>query len=263
LDKIVNLVIVPGHAIYQDGFWYGGFGGQEQFYEQHVEDGISISRMLPSSCLCFSGGHTRPNSDEVRTGRVTNSEALGMLQYAHIAAPDIDEGSIILEEFARDAFENIFFALLGYFHKHLSWPNQIHVVTWPFKANRYYLIACGLKLGEGRFVFHGSGDLMDQHALETVCPANVAYESEIVSSGNIVDPLHRSPQFANKRHGRMPIMYSDNEAYMNAVKRAYDPPMPFGGHAHGQVSSAVDTLANVSPGPAWKALNWPWSVHSE
>jgi hypothetical protein len=135
----LNLVIVAGHAIFQNGRWYGGHPGEDRFYAQHIEDGDAIAKELGSSAKAYSGTNSRPNLEAVRRGEVTNSEALGMLEYARAHLLLSDQQTVLLEPFARDSFENVFFSLLAFYHHYGDWPKSVHLVTWPFKALRFYL----------------------------------------------------------------------------------------------------------------------------
>src|SRR5689334_9690607 len=111
-----DLVIVAGHAIFQNGRWYGGYPGEDRFYAQHIKDGVTTHKVLDSSALIFSGGNTRPDLEAVRRGEVTNSEAQGLLEYARAHLHMSDQQTVLLEPFARDSFENVFFSLLSFYH---------------------------------------------------------------------------------------------------------------------------------------------------
>ena len=246
-----HAVIVPGHAIFQDGRWYGGFYGDDRFYEQHVRDGVTLHDSLDSSVIVFSGGRTRPDHEAVRSGGVTNAEGEGMLEYAKQYCPALRNS--IAETFARDSFENVLFSLLAFRHHLGEWPASVHLVSWPFKALRFYLIACGLGLADGRFAFHGSGDLDSQSDLEIVAAENAAYDSEIVwirrTDARILDPLHRSQSFANKRLRRMPAVYESNSDYMEAVKQAY---------TGGPAGAIIETVESTGAHGRWREATWPW-----
>ena len=104
------------------------------------------------------------------------------------------------------------------FHRRFGeWPSRVGAVSWKFKALRFYLIACGLRLADGRFRFFGSGDPSGQPAIEAFAAASVQYDAAIVRGGEIVDPLHRDGQwFGEKRLGRMPREFATNADYLAA-----------------------------------------------
>lgn len=241
----MNLVICPGHAIFQRGQWYGGYYGEDHFYAGHVHAALELLRSSPSDVLVFSGGCTRSNDPAVRNGSVTNSEAAGMLEFAKPGLSDTEQRRIALEPWARDSFENVFYSLLACFHRFGAWPASVYAVTWPFKANRFYMIACGLGLGD-RFIFRGNGDLENQEALEVVTRVNVQYEQAMAPGGEILDPLHRGPDFVKKRLDRMPGEFTENTQYIVAVKEAYG------------ASAAVDAVESCPVGPEWRNIEWPW-----
>jgi len=181
-----------------------------------------------------------------------------MLEYAKTICTDLNPDNVVMEPWARDSFENVFFSELAYFRRFGIWPTAVHIVSWPFKANRFYLIACGLRLADGRFFFRGDGDLVSQHIIETVTQANVEYEQAIVSGRKIVDPLHRGEGFAAKRVDRMPSEYDSNAAYIGAVKNAYERDIVSGGSVLHPISTIIDAVEKASPGEMWRQVEWPW-----
>lgn len=235
--------MLAGHAIYQDGRWHGGHQNEDRLYEEHVRDAFRIFTEEGYQALVLSGGRSRPHlADEV-----SNSEAEGMEAFARDAGLLSEPSAVLLERFGRDSFENLFFSLLCFHRQFGEWPSRVGAVSWKFKALRFYLIACGLGLADGRFRFFGSGDPVSQPAVEAFAAASVKYDSMIVQNGQIVDPLHRDAQwFAAKRLGRTPREFAGNDAYLREVKREY-------GH-----SDLIDRVESIQPGAAWRDVLWPW-----
>jgi hypothetical protein len=131
------------------------------------------------------------------------------------------------------------------FHRQFGeWPSRVGAVSWKFKALRFYLIACGLRLADARFRFFGSGD---PSGFEDFAIASVQYDSMIVRGDEIVDPLHRDRQwFGAKRLGRTPREFASNKDYLQRVKQEY-------GNAE-----LIDLVESIKPGPAWRDVRWPW-----
>jgi hypothetical protein len=233
-----GLLMLAGHAIYQDGRWHGGHQNEDRHYEQHVRDAFRIFAEEGYQALALSGGRSRPHLADL----VSNSEAEGMWEYARAAG--LACGGAILEPFGRDSFENLFFSMLRFHRQFGEWPSRVGAVSWKFKALRFYLIACGLRLTDGRFRFFGSGD---PTGFEEFSIASVQYDAMIVQAGEIADPLHRDAEwFAAKRRGRTPREFPSNEDYLVRVKREY-------GH-----SDLIDLVESTQPGPGWRAISWPW-----
>ncbi|MFN7998524.1 MAG: ElyC/SanA/YdcF family protein [Bryobacteraceae bacterium] len=238
-----GLLMLAGHAIYQAGKWHGGYPGEEQLYERHVRDALYIYAAGHYQALIFSGGHSRPHL----TPAVSNSEAQGMRAYACETGILPAGAAVLLEEYGRDSFENLFFSILRFYREYGEWPSRVAAVSWKFKALRFYLIACGLHIADGRFTFYGSGDPSNPKGIEAFATASVQYDATIVRDGEIVDPLHRDPRyFAAKRLGRMPVSFPANSAYLARVKQEY-------GHA-----ALLDHVESLTPGPAWRHVPWPW-----
>jgi hypothetical protein len=207
-----------------------------------VRDAFGICAAETYQALALSGGRSRPQL----APEIGNSEAQGMLEYAR-AAGLVESGAVLWEGFGRDSFENLFFSMLCFHRQFGEWPSRVGAVSWKFKALRFYLIACGLRLAEGRFRFFGSGDPAGQPAIEAFAAASVQYDATIVRDGEIVDPLHRDRQwFGAKRLGRTPREFASNEDYLRRVKQEY-------GNAE-----LIDLVESIEPGPAWRDVAWPW-----
>jgi hypothetical protein len=233
-----GLLMLAGHAIYQDGVWHGGHQNEDRLYATHVRDAFRIFADEGYAALALSGGRSRPQLAE----KVSNSEAEGMLEYARDAG--FAGGTVLLERFGRDSFENLFFSMLCFHEQFGEWPSRVGAVSWKFKALRFYLIACGLRLADGRFRFFGSGDPSE---FEEFAIASVQYDAAIVRGGEIVDPLHRDAGwFGAKRMGRTPREFSTHADYLARVKQEY-------GHA-----GLIDQVESIAPGPQWRSFEWPW-----
>ena len=235
-----GMLMLAGHAIYQGGRWHGGYQNEGRLYEAHVRDAFQICAAEGYEALVLSGGRSRPHlADEIG-----NSEAEGMLEYAQAAGLVSVDETVLLEHYGRDSFENVFFAMLCFYRRFGEWPVRVGAVSWKFKALRFYLIACGLGLTDGRFRFFGSGDPSE---FEEFAIAGVQYDGMIVRNGEIIDPLHRDAHwFATKRLGRMPGGFATNAQYLTHVKKEY-------GHAE-----LIDRVESLVPGSGWREIVWPW-----
>jgi hypothetical protein len=250
-----GLLMLAGHAIYQDGQWHGGHQNEGRHYEQHVRDAFAILDQEGYQALALSGGHSRPHLLDI-----THSEAEGMHEYAAGAGLLRAGHTVLLEQLGRDSFENLFFSMLCFHRRFGEWPSQVGAVSWKFKALRFYLIACGLGLAEGRFRFYGSGDPSGHAAIEALATASAQYDGMIVDGGEIVDPLHRgSGCFTSKRLGRMPREFAGNRDYLRRVKQEYDAEFDAVTGQQGVVGRVIDCVESLEPGPAWREIAWPWS----
>jgi len=238
-----GLLMLAGHAIYQGGQWQGGHQNEDRLYEKHVRDAFRIFASEGYQALALSGGRSRPQLAPA----ISNSEAEGMLEYARTAGLTHSGDTVLLERYGRDSFENLLFSILAFVRQFGEWPARVGAVSWKFKALRFYLIACGLRLAEGRFRFFGSGDPAGHQAIEDFAVASVQYDAMIVQGGEIVDPLHRDAAwFAAKRRTRTPREFASNAEYLERVKQEY-------GH-----QELIDRIESTAPGPAWRTIAWPW-----
>src|SRR5580704_2607536 len=101
-----GLLMLAGHAIYQDGRWHGGYENEDRLYEKHVRDAFRIFATEGYQALVLSGGRSRPH---LAPG-ITHSEADGMFAYAREAGLAQPGDPVVLEKFARDSCENLFFS---------------------------------------------------------------------------------------------------------------------------------------------------------
>jgi hypothetical protein len=244
-----GLLMLAGHAIYQGGQWHGGHQNEDRLYEKHVRDAFRIFAGEGYQALVLSGGRSRPQL----APEIANSEAEGMREYALEAGLAARGDGVLLEEFGRDSFENLFFSILCFYRAFGEWPSRVGTVSWKFKALRFYLMACGLRLAEGRFRFFGSGDPTAQQAIEAFAAASAQYDAMIVRGDEIVDPLHRDARwFGQKRLGRTPREFATNTDYLRRVRQEYD--------TDGRSGALIDVVESIEPGPAWREVTWPWAV---
>src|SRR4051812_35143340 len=150
-----GLLITAGHAIWNRNSWYGGFPGEDAIYAAHVEEGVRMLRSGQYEYLAFSGGKTRPQLEK-QTGLVSEAEGMNMFAVER-GLVSAEDKRIVVEPWARDSMENVFFSLLAYFDKTGRWPERVGIISWSSKGLRFHLICSGMKLG-GRVVFHGVGD---------------------------------------------------------------------------------------------------------
>ena len=145
-SHLVNLLLVAGHAVYvgqdfldpeQHRHWFlqSFQRGEPPFYIEHIRAGIDVASRDPSSLLVFSGGQTRGEAGP-------RSEAQSYWNLAeHFrwwSTPEIS-GRTTTEEFARDSFENLLFAICRFKEWTGRYPQKIRVVSWAFKERRFAL----------------------------------------------------------------------------------------------------------------------------
>jgi len=245
-----SLIACMGHAIYQTRAesaqrgdkreWVGGFKGEDGLYFQHVKDAADLARSGKYDCLVLSGGRTRMKSVKAED-RIDKSEAQGMLDLGLDQKPPwfvmrsddlyyverTEATRVLLEESARDSFENLLFSTLR-FHKEFGVPptGVVGVVSFQFKLLRYSIAATALELRD--FAFHGSGD--PEFATIKRCGKEEAeYDQEALK-----DPLHRGVAFSTKRLKRTPTdkgyeqywsdltAYYSNNSSLGVVKQYLD-----------------------------------------
>lgn len=204
--------------------------------------------------IVYSGGRTRPDHPAVLAG-LDISEAAGLRDFA------IDHGlnrvdTCLLDELSRDSGENCFLPLLLVHRQFDAAIGEVGVCSLAHKAPRFMLVMSALGLGS-RFQFHSVGDGPDD------LHASVAGECGILakilrhdlnSPGgyDLFDPLLRDPSLRAKREQRSTLP-SGCPDYLSLMQQTLDAE---GGS--GPVGRLLAQIEALSPGPAWRELDWPW-----
>lgn len=137
-----NLIVVAGHAILRDlarvkedaGWHLLDFQkGEPVKYVEHIRRGVEEAAADPEALLLFSGGPTRREAGP-------RTEALSYWLVAEhfewFGRPEL-AGRALLEDFARDSFENLLFGIARFFEVAGRMPEQVTVVSWEFKRERF------------------------------------------------------------------------------------------------------------------------------
>jgi hypothetical protein len=264
-----SLIACMGHAVYQtraesakrgdEREWVGGFPGEDDLYYQHVKDATDLARIGKYDCLVLSGGTTRTKAGKPKD-RIGKSEAQGMLDLGLSQKPawfvkrsddlyyvaDTANTRVLLEEYARDSFENLLFCVLAFQKEFGAWPEgAVGVVSFQFKLLRYSVAATALDLHD--FAFHGSGDVPFK-TLKKCGREEADYVEKAVR-----DPLHRGPEFSTKRLKRTPTD-KDYEQYWRDVTDYYS-----NGGSLGLVKQYLAELKELESRPVEPDVPWaPW-----
>jgi len=203
-----NLVLIAGHAVYvghdfvhpeQDRNWFlqSFQRGEPPFYIEHIRAGIDVAGRDASSLLVFSGGQTRREAGP-------RSEAQSYWNLADYfrwwSLPEVS-GRATTEEFARDSFENLLFAICRFKECTGRYPQMIRVVSWAFKEERFGLHRNALRFPPSRFEFHGANQPEDlSGAKKGEVKAIAAFQA---------DPYGTGDDLGRKRADRNPF-YREN-----------------------------------------------------
>ena len=198
-----NLIVVAGHAILRDlalveqdeGWFLLDFQkGEPRNYIGHIRLAVEQAAADPNSLLLFSGGPTRREAGP-------RSEALSYWlvaeHYAWFGHPAVAPRAL-LEDFARDSFENLLFSIARFFELTASMPEFVTVVGWEFKRERFpRLHRAAIGWPEDRFRYLGANnpEALAQ-ALQSEQIARAKYEA---------DPYSLGPEFLAKKAERNPF----------------------------------------------------------
>lgn len=186
MKKIIKpkkLLILCCECIYDKGKIYSEFLEDREVYKKQLLASIESLKKGSFDVLIISGGFTRKE--------IKKSEARGMLDWAKDLELNLEnfvkQKGVILEEYARDSFENLLFSLCQFYQIFKIFPKAIGVIAWKFKENRIRTIAKTLKLSNFKYLAVGKKDVHDLGLAQ--------FKN---------DPLHRGRKFAKKRIFRNP-----------------------------------------------------------
>eukprot|EP01065_Artemidia_motanka_P017976 TRINITY_DN21369_c0_g1_i2.p1 TRINITY_DN21369_c0_g1~~TRINITY_DN21369_c0_g1_i2.p1 ORF type:complete len:302 (+),score=60.94 TRINITY_DN21369_c0_g1_i2:34-939(+) len=159
----VHLIMVAGHAVLtardvarvddeESWFLQPSQKGQLSTYIRHIQKGVEIAAADPDSILVFSGGQTRsaagPRSEALSYWLA--AEAKGWFGYPEV------RGRVVLEEFARDSFENLLFSLCRVHEFGGRYASRVTVVSYGYKRRRFAgLHRSAVRFPESAFDFVG------------------------------------------------------------------------------------------------------------
>jgi hypothetical protein len=106
-------------------------------------------------------------------------------------------GRTVLEEFARDSFENLLFGICRFREFAGHYPEHVTLVSWAFKEQRFGLHRTAIGYPVSRFTYSGPNNPRDlDQALASERKAVQAYTEDPYSSGG---------RFRQKRDDRNPF----------------------------------------------------------
>jgi hypothetical protein len=182
-------VIVAGHAVLlrtknlpADSSWalLDYQSGEPRFYIEHVRAAVAHAAADPDALLIFSGGATRAEAGP-------RTEAAGYFavadHYAWFGHPAVAKRAI-LEDFARDSFENLLFGICRFREFAGSYPGIVTLVSWAFKEARFDLHREAIGFPADRYRYLGPNNPVDlDRALASEERAIGWYRQDPYSSG--------------------------------------------------------------------------------
>lgn len=197
----MHAIIVAGHAVLvrfknltADSSWalLDFQRGEPPCYVQHVRTAVELAAGDPEALLIFSGGPTRAGAGPLSEAQSYHHVAC---HYGWFGHPDVAQRTI-LEDFARDSFENLLFGICRFQEYAGAYPERVTLVSWAFKEQRFGLHRDAIGFPADRFRYAGPnnpGDLVQ--ALKSERNAIQAYTQDPYSSGD---------RFRAKRQARNP-----------------------------------------------------------
>lgn len=229
---IERLIILPCHSIWKGGETSGEdqeewflapfqYEGQDHLaFRDHVQQSFNQLKSNPESILVFSGGRTKLEAGP-------KSEAESYHQLLKEVVNDDDHSlleKVVLEEFARDSFENVLFLLCRFYEVVGKYPKFITVVGFEFKKQRFLEIhlAEALKFPIERVLYIGNaptpGSQVDQ---ERYFQELEAAENDHALSHFRADFFGTRHPLSTKRNSRNPFGTTHKYAESNPQLKSF------------------------------------------
>ena len=138
MSKRKKLLILHCYGVYHRGVFHADYPEYVRIYEQQLRESF---RLLDEGCydvLVISGGYTKPEAEK--------SEARGMLDWADELELPRKKGIALLEEYAKDSFENLLFSTCRFFQFFGEFPGTVHSCTWKLNTERFGILARQISL---------------------------------------------------------------------------------------------------------------------
>ncbi|CAH9112225.1 unnamed protein product [Cuscuta epithymum] len=216
-SEFKNLVMVAGHSVYtssscesveKENAWflesYQKHPGQAETFVAHIQKGVEITATDDVALLLFSGGETRkeagPRSEAQSYWIVAESKGW-------FGNQEIVRRRALTEEHARDSFENLLFSVCRFRELTGSYPHNLTVVGYDFKAERFVqLHRTAIRFPESRFIYSGtpSSPSSRDAALKSEAFVRTQFQDDPYGcKGSLLrkklgrDPFHRSIPYPN------------------------------------------------------------------
>lgn len=142
-----HLVMVPGHAIIVDDWKTSELSSDDTWYlldyqrehdvpvtlVDHIMNGVQAAARDPEALLIFSGGMTRAAAGPKSEGYSYFSVAERMQWWGNLQV----RARAVVEDFARDSFENVLFSVARFREVTGAYPTSIQIVGYDFKMQRF------------------------------------------------------------------------------------------------------------------------------
>jgi hypothetical protein len=183
---------------------------------EHIKTATELFHKDPDAVIMFSGSQTRsfggPRSE-------AESYLMAALVMGWLGPKDLDR--VILEEYARDSFENLLFSICRAYAVRKQYPHQLTVVGFKFKEKRFrdlHRLAVGWP--EDRFHYVGV-DQATFNGKETPVISESILDSERRNAFDLFkhDPFGCRDALAEKKQSRDPFLRTDLAAIKLACPR--------------------------------------------
>lgn len=211
-----HLVVVCGHAVTtaesladvdaSDAAWsllpYQRGQDLPASFVAHVRAGVEVVQRDPDALLVFSGGQTRPTAGPRSEGGAYWAVAE---HFAWWGSADDVRPRAVVEEYARDSFENLLFAIGRFKQVTGRYPAKFTVVGYAFKRDRFATLhAPALGIAPAAFKYVGlDPPLGSRFNLDAAARGEYAHALRLFSE----DPYGcASPLLVAKRLERNPYL---------------------------------------------------------
>jgi len=136
-----KLLILHCYGVYHRGTFHTEYPEYTNIYKAQLTKAVNLLINGDYDVLIISGGYTKIE--------VEKSEARGMLDWVEdlgLWPAKTRKSLILLEEYARDSFENILFSVCRFYQFFNEFPASVTSCTWEFNVERFKIFAKKLRI---------------------------------------------------------------------------------------------------------------------
>lgn len=263
--QYTDLVILPCHSIWTPGETKGVSreewalapfqidGNDHLCFREHLAKSIDVLMTNARAALVISGGQTKKESGPIL-------ESYSYYQLGHAMLPQemkqLKE-RVILEEYARDSFENVLFLICRFYEVFGQYPASITVVGFEFKRDRFVEqhLQQALLLPVGRSTYIGNSPEPQE--------VNDLHRSKYFEELNLSEKTHAQTPFKSDWYGireplstkkvlRDPFRRSHGYSNSNPKLREF-----LGALETADSSTSSEILRDLLPASLWNATGQP------
>lgn len=236
--SVNHLIILPCHSIWKGGNTNGlaqdewhlapfQYEGKDHLcFREHLIESIRKLKAESNSVLVVSGGKTKREA-----GPISEAQSYYDLLKRFEEWDDSFLDRVLLEEYARDSFENVLFLFCRYYESFNRYPSYVSVTGFEFKRDRFvnYHLGDAMNFPLERVFYYGNAPSPDETVDKVKYFADLEKAEEAHALAHFRNDLYGvSHPLSTKKNSRNPFQTKHSYATTNPqlmwlLKQIYEP----------------------------------------